>query len=49
MTFTASGDVCFSNNPIPPPALEGATLQIVCIDPDYEPQADSAALTASRR
>ncbi|MEQ8861500.1 MAG: carboxypeptidase regulatory-like domain-containing protein [Pseudomonadales bacterium] len=48
MTFAASGEVCFSNNPIPPPALEGAMLQIVCIDPDYDPKAATATLAASR-
>lgn len=46
MTFTADGEVCFSNNPIPPPALEGATLEIVCIDPAYAPKA-AATLAAT--
>ncbi|MEZ5599277.1 MAG: carboxypeptidase regulatory-like domain-containing protein [Pseudomonadales bacterium] len=36
MTFTADGQVCLSNNPIPPPALEGAQLEILCIDPNYD-------------
>ena len=37
MTFSAEGRVCLSNNPIPPPALEGAMLEILCIDPTYDP------------
>jgi hypothetical protein len=38
MTFMADGQVCLSNNPIPPPALEGGVLEIVCIDPSYDPE-----------
>ena len=38
MTFTADGRVCTSNNPIPPPALEGGVLEIICIDPNYQPR-----------
>ncbi|MDA1073808.1 MAG: carboxypeptidase regulatory-like domain-containing protein [Proteobacteria bacterium] len=39
MTFAADGKVCLSNNPIPPPALEGGVLEIICLDPDYDPKA----------
>lgn len=38
MTFTPDGKICLSNNPIPPPALEGGVLEIICLDPDYDPQ-----------
>ena len=38
VTFSADGQVCVSNNPIPPPALEGGVLEIVCIDPNYDPK-----------
>lgn len=38
MTFSADGQVCLSNNPIPPPALEGAVLEILCLDPNYDPE-----------
>ena len=38
MTFTTEGRVCTSNNPIPAPSLEGGVLQILCIDPYYDPQ-----------
>ncbi|MGE0623811.1 MAG: carboxypeptidase regulatory-like domain-containing protein [Pseudomonadales bacterium] len=48
MTFAMNGQVCLSNNPIPPPALEGGALQIVCIDPQYDPKAVTAALTVSQ-
>ncbi len=37
MTFTADGEVCTSNNPLPAPALEGGVLQIICINPNYKP------------
>lgn len=37
MTFTKEGWVCTSNNPIPPMALEGGVLEIICIDPTYQP------------
>lgn len=37
MTFTEDGHICTSNNPIPPAALEGGVLQIICIDNDYRP------------
>jgi sugar lactone lactonase YvrE len=43
MTFTAEGHVCLSNNPIPPPALEGGVLEIICIDPAYRPKQDDVA------
>lgn len=48
MTFAADGQVCLSNNPIPPPALEGATLEIVCIDPEYDPAEMSGALASGQ-
>lgn len=41
MTFSADGQVCLSNNPIPPPALEGGVLEIICIDPDYNPEVEA--------
>ena len=47
MTFGADGRVCLSNNPIPPPALEGGALQILCIDPAYEPEAEAPNLLTS--
>ena len=37
MTFTKEGRVCTSNNPVPPMALEGGVLEIICIDPTYQP------------
>ena len=43
MTFTEDGQVCTSNNPIPAPALEGGVLQILCLDPYYEPAAIETA------
>jgi DNA-binding beta-propeller fold protein YncE len=42
MTFSADGQVCLSNNPIPPPALEGGVLEIICIDTNYAPELDTA-------
>lgn len=48
MTFTGNGQVCLSNNPIPPPALEGGALQIICIDPEYDPKTAAATLTVSQ-
>lgn len=42
MTFSADGQVCLSNNPIPPPALEGGVLEIVCIDTNYDPELETA-------
>ena len=47
MTFTNDGKVCLSNNPIPPPALEGGVLEIICIDTDYDPDRE-VALTLSQ-
>ena len=38
MTFTSDGKICLSNNPIPPPALEGGVLEIICLDADYDPK-----------
>ena len=37
MTFTKEGKVCTSNNPFPPMALEGGVLELICIDPNYQP------------
>ena len=34
MTFTADGQVCTSNNPVPAAALEGGVLQLICIQPN---------------
>ena len=42
VTFTNDGLVCTSNNPIPAVALEGGVLQILCIDPYYEPETEAA-------
>lgn len=36
MVFSGDGQVCSSNNPLPPAALEGGVLEIFCIDPDYD-------------
>ena len=47
MTFTPDGQVCLSNNPIPPPALEGSALEIICIDPDYDPELEEADLVTA--
>lgn len=44
MTFGADGKVCLSNNPIPPPVLEGGVLEILCIDPDYDPKKEAAVM-----
>ncbi len=44
MTFMADGQVCLSNNPIPPPALEGGKLEIICLDPDYDPTTEAEQL-----
>jgi hypothetical protein len=49
MTFMPDGRVCLSNNPIPPPALEGGTLEIICLDPDYDPKNELAQLAVSQR
>ncbi|MDE0420202.1 MAG: carboxypeptidase regulatory-like domain-containing protein [Gammaproteobacteria bacterium] len=32
MDFTADGQACTSNNPVPATALEGGVLQVICID-----------------
>jgi streptogramin lyase len=37
MTFTREGHICTSNNPLPPAALEGGVLELICIDNDYKP------------
>ena len=47
MTFTADGQVCLSNNPLPAPVLEGGVLQVVCIDTNYHPDA-AVSLTLSQ-
>ena len=47
MTFTPDGQVCLSNNPIPPPALEGSALEIICIDPEYDPEMEEADLVTA--
>ena len=47
MTFTPDGQVCLSNNPIPPPALEGSALEIICIDPEYDPELEEADLVTA--
>jgi len=47
MSFTPDGKICLSNNPIPPPALEGGVLNLICIDADYDPETE-AALTLSQ-
>lgn len=49
MTFMADGQVCLSNNPIPPPALEGGKLNIICLDPTYEPEEEAKQLMVSTR
>jgi streptogramin lyase len=49
MTFMADGQVCLSNNPIPPPALEGGKLNIICLDPDYDPKTEAEQLLFSQR
>ena len=49
MTFTPDGQVCLSNNPIPPPALEGSVLEIICLDPSYDPARESQQLELSAR
>ena len=46
MTFTEEGEVCTSNNPIPAPVLEGGVLQILCIDPYYDPEQEAALLSS---
>jgi len=33
ISFTASGEVCTSNNPFPVAALEGGLAELICIDP----------------
>lgn len=48
MTFTEDGQICTSNNPIPAPALEGGVLQILCLDPYYEPEEALTVETAQR-
>ena len=40
MDFTADGQACTSNNPVPAAALEGGVLQVICID--VQPPAQEA-------
>ena len=47
MTFTADGQVCTSNNPVPAAALEGGVLHLICIQPIW--QASGMVLRVSRR
>jgi hypothetical protein len=49
MTFTPDGQVCLSNNPIPPPALEGSVLEIICLDPSYDPEQEAQQLELTSR
>ena len=49
MTFSPDGKVCLSNNPIPPPSLEGGVLNIICLDPTYDPVTEAQQLTLSQR
>jgi streptogramin lyase len=49
MTFMPDGQVCLSNNPIPPPALEGGVLEIICLDPNYNPAKEAQQLAVSQR
>ncbi|MDZ7670559.1 MAG: SMP-30/gluconolactonase/LRE family protein [Gammaproteobacteria bacterium] len=48
MTFTRNGRVCLSNNPIPPPVLEGGVLEVLCIDPAYDPTVEAAVALGQR-
>ena len=48
MTFSPDGQVCLSNNPIPPPALEGSVLEIICLDTDYDPELEMQKLVTQR-
>lgn len=47
MTFSAEGHVCSSNNPLPPAALEGGVLEIFCIDPGYDANAEAESLATN--
>jgi virginiamycin B lyase len=49
MTFQPDGQVCLSNNPIPPPALEGGVLEIICLDPNYDPEKEAEQLQLTQR
>jgi streptogramin lyase len=49
MTFTPDGQICLSNNPIPPPALEGGQLEVICINADYDPKIEAEQLSLSQR
>lgn len=49
MTFMANGQVCLSNNPLPPPALEGGRLEIICLDPNYDHKQEAQQLSLSQR
>ena len=45
VTFSPDGQVCLSNTPIPPPALEGSVLEIICLDADYDPSQEAQTLS----
>jgi len=47
MTFSADGKVCSSNNPLPPAALEGGVLEIFCIDPEYDANAEAEKIAVN--
>ena len=49
MTFQPDGQVCLSNNPIPPPALEGGVLEIICLDPSYDPEKEAQQLQVTQQ
>ena len=38
MTFTKEGQVCASNNPIPPGFIETGEIHLLCFDPYYDPE-----------
>lgn len=38
MTFTKEGQVCTSNNPIPPGYIETSQIHLLCFDPYYDPE-----------
>ena len=48
MSFSNEGHICLSNNPIPPPALEGGVLEVICLDADYDAESEAALLTVSQ-
>ena len=48
MTFTDDGQICASNNPLPPAALEGGVLEIICIDMNYDAK-EQASLVINQK